>query len=140
MEREPCKATLLHRGVLLECEARHEWSRSAHESGGVYWRDGETERHQCTESASYCGETLRCDLDAGERQHGDCHRARSVRFGVIAWSDEKRPQPDVMFEGLCMGHRYGSHEADCLMLAASTHQDAANRLEYALVKLAELQK
>lgn len=131
-----CEAKLIHRGVEVTCSKWHQegdsFDAARHHSDGahgpmVYWQDGETERLQCTATASYCGEELRCDCDAPCREF---HTATSVRFARIAWNDEKRPQPAVMFQGLCLGHLYGSHEADSLMLAAATMQDAANRLEY----------
>lgn len=127
-----CEAKLIRRGVELTCVRWHpEGERPTHECKGHYWSDGETEWTQCTATASYCGESLRCDFDdRGEPHGGGYHCARSARYGLISWSDDKRAQPSVMFDGPCMGHRYGSYEADSMMLAAATMQDAANRLEY----------
>lgn len=128
---EQCKAVLLRRGVELRCTRWHrEDERPTHECDGVYWGDDETEWTQCPATTDYCGEHLRCDDDdRGEPHRGGFHTTPSKRYGSISWNDEKRAQPTVMFCGLCMGHRYGSHEADSLMLAAATMQDAANRLE-----------
>lgn len=127
-----CKATLKYRGKLLVCTGDDsETFHFAHSCNGVHWGSEITERNQCDYSHVYCGETLRCQNDVDSKRP-TCreHYAISSRFGAIKWSKEKRPQPAVMFDGLCMGHRYGSHQADCLMLAAATMQDAVNRMEY----------
>lgn len=87
------------------------------------------EENRCRSCAQYCGEQIRCE-DSAERCRGD--HCGIGRYGRILWSRDRRPQPAVMYEGLCMGHRYGSYEADANMLAAAQMQDAANRIEFAM--------
>ena len=86
---------------------------------------------KCNETAVYCGETLKCRGRFCNRSH----EGFSHRYGVIYWSDEKRPQPAGMFIGWVMGTMYGSHQADSMMVAASTMQDAANRIEFSFEKI-----
>jgi hypothetical protein len=127
-----CEAKLLRRGEVLECVRLHrEDETPTHECDGHYWGgEGETAWKQCPATATYCGEALRCDCDIRDPERGCSeHYADSARYGQLSWSDEKRAQPSVMFSGLGMGHRYGSRENDCAMLAAATLQDAVNRLE-----------
>lgn len=129
-----CKATIKRRGVVLTCGEYHHRKdempchRCETDDGNVYWSDGDPDREQCPSLARYCAEELQCDSDGPDRCRNG-HGAYSVRYGHIAWSEHKRPQPSVMFSSGGMGHRFGSYEADAMMTAAATMQDAANRLE-----------
>lgn len=130
-----CTATLVRRGFVHPCARWHREGEPGitHGCDEHYWGgEGETTWTQCPAEAVYCGEQLRCDCDIRDPARGcDEHWARSARYGDLMWSHLRRPQPAVMFHGMSMGHRFGSHEADAMMVAAATMQDAANRLEYA---------
>lgn len=126
-----CTATLKYRGKLLTCTDYDDGWHFTHSCDGQHWGNETKKRNQCNYRNIYCGESIRCECDIDDNQPNHyAHTGTSKRYGNISWSQDKRPQPTVMFDGLCMGHRYGSHEADCLMLSAAIHQDAVNRLEH----------